>query len=163
MIGNDVVYERVVYQLLRRQAARYKNREFLRFNEQAFGYEDCDVASDRVAKGLQDIGLVKGDKVGIIMGNRPEFLFPWFRLSKLGAVEVPLNTAHRGDLLTYMLMQADCRCVVVEPVFLDRLAPVLKNLPLLEKVVVLTEQGQAPPRLDKPAVSYAEIIANDGK
>ena len=49
-----------------------------------------------------DHSIGRGDKVAIMMGNRPEFLICWFALSQLGAIEVPINTAHRGTLLHYM-------------------------------------------------------------
>jgi crotonobetaine/carnitine-CoA ligase len=96
------------------------------------------------------------------MDNRPEFLFLWFGLSKLGAVEVPINTAHRGDLLTYMLDKADCRYVVLQSVYLDRVGPILGDLPQVEQVLVLGKQGQAMPQLDKPVFDYLELVDNDG-
>jgi crotonobetaine/carnitine-CoA ligase len=87
----------------------------------------------------------------------------WFGLSKLGAVEVPINTAHRGDLLTYMVDKADCRFMVVQSDFLDRVAPVLKDLPKVEKVLVLGEKGEALPKLDKPVLDYRQVVNNSGK
>ncbi|MCP4578595.1 MAG: AMP-binding protein [Deltaproteobacteria bacterium] len=160
MDHNDVTRQRVVHRVLQDKAAELGNREFLRFQGESFGYQDLDGASSRVAAGLQTLGLGKGDRAAIIMGNRPEYLFLWFGLSKLGAIEVPLNTAHRGDLLTYMLGQSGSRVVVVEDIFLDRLAPVLRHLPDLEKVVVLGD-GHIP-SLDKPAMKYSEMVDNQG-
>ena len=161
MEQGDIIRKRVLHQVLKDKAARFGNREFLRFGEESFGYQDFDQATDRVAAGLQVLGVGKGDKVAIIMGNRPEYLFLWFGLSKLGAVEVPVNTAHRGELLSYMLGQSDSRLVVAEEAFLDRLAPVLSGLPALEKVVLLGEGDL--PRLDKPVVDYAEMVDNQGR
>ena len=155
--------ERVIHRALKQKVDQYGNREFFRFKDQSFGYEDFDRLSDRAAAGFQNLGLKKGDKAALMMGNRPEFLFTWFGLSKLGAVEVPINTAHRGDLLTYMLDKSDSRLIVVEAEFLDRLGPVLKNLPKLEKVLVLGEKGKPIPSLDKSSVDYWEVTDNDGK
>lgn len=160
MHNSDATRARVVHRALRDKAAEFGNREFLRFGDQSFGYRDFDAASDKVAAGLQAQGIGKGDKVAILMGNRPEYLFLWFGLSKLGAVEVPVNTAHRGELLSYMLGQSGSRLVVAEQAFLDRLAPVLSGLPALEKVVVLGEAP--PPALDKPALDYARVVDNQG-
>ena len=160
MGSNDMTRQRVVHQVLRDKAAEMGNREFFRFGDESFGYQDFDLASDKVAAGLQAMGIGKGDRVAIIMGNRPEYLFLWFGLSKLGAVEVPVNTAHRGDLLAYMLGQSGSRLVVVEDVFLERLAPVLRKLHDLERVVVLG-QGEVT-SLDKPFTSYASLVDNQG-
>jgi crotonobetaine/carnitine-CoA ligase len=75
------------------------------------------------------------------MRNRPEFLFLWFGLSKLGAIEVPINTAHKGYLLTYMVDKADCRFLVTESLFRSN-GSVLRDLPQIEKVLVLGEPAK---------------------
>ncbi|MFH0729509.1 MAG: AMP-binding protein [Pseudomonadota bacterium] len=158
----DDVRQRTIHSVLKAKVKQYANREFFRWNDQVFGFEDFDRQSDRVAAGLHSLGIHKGDKVGIMMGNRPEFLFLWFGLSKLGAVEVPLNTAHRGDLLTYMVDTSDCRILVTASEFLDRVAPVLGNLPTLEKIVVLDDGQEMLPALNTPGMRYCELIDNDG-
>ncbi|UCF93554.1 MAG: AMP-binding protein [Desulfobacterales bacterium] len=162
MKSDDKAHARVIHQTLKRQVAQYGNRDFFRFKEQVFGYEDFDRESDRVAAGLQSLGIGKGDKVAIVMNNRPEFLFLWFGLSKLGAIEVPINTAHKGDLLTYMVDKADCRLIVVESPFLDRVEPVLRDLPKVENVLLLGEPGETLPALDKPNADYRQLVANKG-
>jgi len=163
MTAGDTVHERTIHRVLKKKVQEYGNREFFRFKDQVFGYEDFDRESDKVAAGLESLGIGKGDKVAIEMKNRPEFLFLWFGLSKLGAIEVPINTAHRGDLLTYMIDKADCRLAVVESPLLDRVSPVLKNLPQVEKVLVLGEEGEPMPELDKPVLDNRRVIDNDGK
>ena len=154
--------ERTIHRILKAKVKQFGNREFFRCNDQVFGFEDFDRQSDKIASGLQSLGITKGDKVGILLGNRPEFLFLWFGLSKLGAVEVPINTAHRGDLLTYMVHKSDCRMLAIASEFLDRVAPVLNDLPTIEKVIVLDNRDEKLPDLDKPGINYLELIDNDG-
>ena len=103
-MASDTSRDRVVHAVLERQAEKYGNRTFFYFREKEFGYEEFNQISNRVACGLQEIGIKKGDKVAIILPNCPEFPFLWFGLSKLGAIEVPINTAHKGEILTYMLI-----------------------------------------------------------
>ena len=158
----DIIHDRVIHRVLEQKTRQFGNRDFFHFKEQTFGYIDFDRESEKVAAGFQALGIEKGDKVAIQMSNRPEFLFIWFWLSKLGAVEVPINTAHRGSLLTYMIGMADCRLVVTENMFLDRLAPVLKELPQVEQVVVLKQASEPLPELDKPIVDYSRLVENDG-
>ncbi|MBI5585360.1 MAG: AMP-binding protein [Deltaproteobacteria bacterium] len=163
MIAEDPVRERTIHRTLQQKARLYGNRPIFYYRDIVFGFKDLDRQSDRVAAGLQALGLGKGDKVAILMNNRPEFLFLWFGLCKLGAVEVPINTAHRGDLLTYMLDQADCRMAVVESPYLERLGAVLPDLPRLERIVVLNDPGEPLPILEKPALLYQQITDNDGR
>jgi len=162
MPTDDRVFRRTIHGALRDKVKKYKDREFFYFKDRAYTYEDLDRASDRAAAGLQAMGIGRGDKVAIVMGNRPEFLFLWFGLSKLGAVEVPVNTAHRGDLLTYMVDTSDSRLLVLESRFMDRVGPVLGDLPKLEGLVVLDDDGQPLPETGLPVRDFREVLENDG-
>ena len=109
MTAEDLIHQRTIHRVLQDKVQQYGNREFFRYLGKSFSYEDLEREANRVAKGLQSQGIKKGDKVAIVMKNRPEFLFIWLGLCKLGAIEVPINTAHRGSILTYMIDHADCR------------------------------------------------------
>lgn len=176
---SDQSRERVIHAVLERQAAKYGKRTFFYFQDKEYDFESVDLAASQVACGLQKTGISRGDKVAIVMDNCPEFLFLWFGLSKLGAVEVPINTAHKGDLLTYMLDKSDCRMLVVHSQYLDRVEPVLPDTPKIETVVVLGKAvGDQPSavsdedgaralervvKLGKRVVDWAKVIDNDGK
>jgi len=147
---------RTVHDALRDKVSRYGNRTFLYFEDLEFGYADIDAASDRVAATCQRLGLGKGDKAAIMLANRPEYLFIWFGLSKIGALEVPLNTAHKGELLSYMIECSDCRMVFVEKEFVPTLNEVLPGLPKVEHVVVLDSGGSAD--LDGRGVTYESFL-----
>lgn len=161
-MSQDVVHDNTIHALLARQARRYGQREFLRFGEASYSFADMEQRSRQAAAGLQSLGVGKGDKVAILMGNRPEYLFLWFGLSMLGAVEVPINIAHRGKLLSYMLDQADCTTAVVEAPLLERLTSALPDLPKLKRVVMVDQPEQLPTNLPGPAF-YHQIVDNDGR
>ncbi len=130
-----------VPELLALQAQRHGNRPFLHFEGQVYGYADLRERMERVGGALQRAGIGPGDKVAIMLENRPEFVFIWFALARIGAVEVPVNTAHKGELLAYVIDQADCRLVFVETALLPQIAALRARLPKLERVVVLDEPG----------------------
>ncbi|MCD4676031.1 MAG: AMP-binding protein, partial [Desulfobacula sp.] len=162
MTSNDAALEMNIHGILKEKVKQYGEREFFYFQDKTFTYSDLDIESNKVAKGLQSLGIQKGDKVAIIMDNRPEFLFLWFGLSKLGAIEVPINTAHKGDLLVHMIDTAQCCLMVVESSYLDRVEPVLKDLPSIEKIVVLNDDEAIVPHLNKKTFDYHTEIENDG-
>ena len=158
----DLVFRRTIHGALREKAQKFGNRDFFRFKDDVYTYMDLERESNRVAAGLQSFGITKGDKVAIIMNNRPEFLFLWFGLSKLGAVEVPINTAHRGDLLSYMLNMSDSRILIMESAFMDRVGPVLKNLPKIERLVLLQDPKKETLDVPLPVADYRRMVQNDG-
>lgn len=144
---------RTVHGLLDARAAERGGDGFLFFGEDSFSFAACAEASRRLAAGFAALGIGRGDKVGIMMSNRPEFLFSWFALSRLGAVEVPINTAHRGALLRYMIDQSDCSAIVVEASFAAQVGEVARDLPKLRTAVVLGgEPGRRP--WPQPSVDF---------
>jgi crotonobetaine/carnitine-CoA ligase len=132
-----------VPELLALQAQRHGNRAFLYFEEQVFGYQDLRLRMEQVGGALQRAGIGQGDKVAIMLDNRPEFVFIWFALARIGAVEVPVNTAHKGELLAYVIDQADCRLAFVERALLPQLEAVRVRMTKLERIVVLDDAGPA--------------------
>ncbi|NQU12622.1 MAG: AMP-binding protein [Desulfobacteraceae bacterium] len=159
---NDPIRERVVHRVLERQAVKYGNRTFLYFKDQAYGYEDFNRAANRVSCGLQKLGISKGDKVAIVLGNCPEYLFLWFGISKLGAVEVPINTAHKGEILTYMLDQSDACMLVMGIEYLDRVEPILPDVPKIKNLVVIDTLGQGVPKSLSSVADWEQLVDNDG-
>jgi len=88
-------------------------------------------ASRRVAEGLARQGIGPGDRVGIWLPNRPEFLILLFALARLGAAAILLNTRWRTEEAGRVLDRARVSAVAVDaafaaadiPVLLDSLLP----------------------------------------
>lgn len=101
--------------LVRRQAERYGEREFLSFEgRESLSFAALHQRSDRLAAGMRLRGVDPGDRVLMLVGNRIEFLLTMFAAVKLGAIFVPVNTELRGDFLAHQLANADPRLVVVD-------------------------------------------------
>ena len=164
--------ERVLHALLERQAKKYDRRPFLYFEDKVFSFADVNNAANRVAAGLQKLGVKKGDKVAVLMENYPEGIFLVYGLSKLGAVEVPLNTAHRGDMLQYMLDQSDSTVIFLGRSFIERLEFVLDRLPKIRHIIIFDDSeapaGQPPGSgglfagYNKDVMEWENFYNNDG-
>ncbi len=156
----DLAWEdRVLGALVARQARLHGDRPFLVFRDRQVTFSELDARSSAAAHHLARLGIGHGDRVAIMLPNCPEYLYLWFGLARLGAIEVPLNTAHRGDLLGYMLEQAEVRLVVIQDALLDRLEQIPERLSRVERVVVASESGRLPSSaLGRPLVPLAEVL-----
>lgn len=70
-----------------------------------------------VASGLVDLGVEKGDRVGIWSPNCAEWTFTQYATAKIGAILVNINPAYRVHELKYVLNQAGIRTLVAAPNF----------------------------------------------
>jgi crotonobetaine/carnitine-CoA ligase len=107
----------------------------------------------RVAGGLAAAGTSPGDRVALMMTNRPEFLVTFLAVSWLGAVSVPINTALRGDVLTHVIESvAPCR-LVADHDLLDLVVEAAADGVLLD---VWSVGGTNP-----SAIPYDDLLAAD--
>lgn len=89
-----------------------------------------------VAGGLTALGLGDDDRVLIMMENHREHVLAWFGTNLAGGVEVPINTALRGEQLAYVANHSDARIVVVDERYVERFARIESQLTGVEHVVV---------------------------
>lgn len=82
------------------------------YKDRTISFREVDEASDRVAAGLIKRGIAKGDRIGIIALNQPEWLYVYFAAAKIGAAVVGLNVRYRDMELEYMLNQSETKAVI---------------------------------------------------
>ena len=70
-------------------------------------------------------GVRKGDRVGLIARNMPEYVVTLWACHVLGAVFVPINAFGEGDLLAFCIDDVDCRVVICDVERLESLLPKL--------------------------------------
>src|ERR1700753_916678 len=85
--------------LLAKAVAQYGERVFLDFGAELHSYAGIDRESTRLARGLLELGVEKGDCVGTVLDNNVEAVLAWFAINKVGAISVPVNTAYKGEFL----------------------------------------------------------------
>ncbi|MEE8601505.1 AMP-binding protein [Euzebya tangerina] len=99
-------------------------------------YAELHERSDRISAGLRQLGLEAGDRVCLMMDNDVANIDVWFGLCKAGVVEVPVNTANRGYLLTWIISQSGATALVCDAQYLPRVAEIAEDLPDLRHVIV---------------------------
>ncbi len=115
------LHERVVPRVLRLAAEARPEQPFLLHGDERWSYADVELLSTRLARGLARWGATRGARVALLLDNSPAFVITLFACAKTGALNVPLNTAARGELLRYYLADADCTHVVVQDAYVDQL------------------------------------------
>jgi len=105
-----------VADLLRETAARRPDHDA--FIDSATGrrtsWAALDASVESMASGLLRIGLVRGDRVALLMGNRLEFVASYFAALRAGLVALPLNTAYTEHEVHDLVERSGARLVVAE-------------------------------------------------
>ena len=152
---------RPLYEILRRAAAEGGDLPALTF----FG---CDVTftelkrhADRLATALAASGIGKGDRIGIMLPNCPQYVIAAFAVLRLGAIVVNLNPAYAPPEIEHLVRDSGVRMLLT----LDRLAAsvaALRSKTALETVIVtslteLTADG-TPPQDVPGTLRFADLI-----
>lgn len=86
----------------------------LTFQGRDVSYGELDTRSDGIAMGLRNAGFAKGDRVGVLLYNRIEWVEIFFAIAKLGGVVVPINYLLKPAEIQYILDDCQARWVVFE-------------------------------------------------
>ena len=79
-----------------------------------WSYRDLEREARRVAHAVLGTGAGKDSRVGILMGNRPEWVAALYGVALAGAVAVPLNTYFEPPELDYVLRHSDAKLLLTQ-------------------------------------------------
>ena len=111
---------RTLGMLLEEMASRFGDQEALVQGDRRLSYRQLHAEVMTLARGLCAQGLERGDKVAILMGNRPEWVVTALATTMLGGVAVGLNSWASARELEYLVGHSDCRYIFAVPSFLRR-------------------------------------------
>ena len=81
---------------------KYPNNTAIEFEDKSYTYSDLDNEANKIANWAIKKGYKTGDVVALLMENRPEFIFIWFGLSKLGITIACLNNNIKSKSLAHV-------------------------------------------------------------
>ncbi|TCP41228.1 crotonobetaine/carnitine-CoA ligase [Tamaricihabitans halophyticus] len=150
-----------VITLLREHAEKHPGARFATCADATYTYGELDRRTDRLAAGLQQLGVARGDRVAVLSPNRAEVLELFFALPKTGAVQVPLNAYLKGDFLCHQLTDSQADVVVVDRPGLAAVRGVADSLPGLRAVVCLDGPDNADDPGDAlPLTAYRRLAVD---
>ncbi len=85
---------------------KFRKNLFLYYNVVRVSYGDFDETVSRVAIGLLEKGLKRGDRVCLLLRNIPEFRYRWFALCKIVGVAVPINANFKANECQYIVQHS---------------------------------------------------------
>ncbi len=147
----------ILAKILRERAEAHPDRDYLKFTDNDWvSYGEVNSRSNRVANALLARGVQKSESVSVMLPNCEEFLPVWYGILKAGAVMSSINTAYKGDFLSWTINLVEAKKLIISDVFLERLDFIMKELPLLEHVIVLQTGAQEGP---DPSLKWEPLSA----
>lgn len=114
--------------LLGSRAREMPERPFFYWDGNAVTYGQMYQDAQRVANALTNLGLSKDDRVAIMMAPSPDWLAVWFGAALVGVIIVPVNTAHLGEGLLYLLRDSRPSVLVVDEELVARIEAICDDV-----------------------------------
>lgn len=130
-MDDRIAAARTVPQYLRALRDAYGPRTAVVGERRRVSYDELDAGSALWARGLLDRGVSKGSRIGVLLGNGPDWVQAWAAAARIGAVPVALSTFAKASELARVVRHADLQGIVTLRHFLgdDVLARLEAGLP----------------------------------
>jgi acyl-CoA synthetase (AMP-forming)/AMP-acid ligase II len=123
---------------------------FSMIGEPALTVGAFELITRRVANGLSDLGVRRGDRVLVMLPNCQAFIEAWFAINRLGAVLVTVNTAYRGSFLEHLANNSEAQLMIAADEYVPAIVASKPAMPRLERLVRVKTGVSAPPVTDAP-------------
>lgn len=135
----------------------------LRFHGVDTTWQALDRSSDALAAGLAAHGVARGDRVGVLLQNRPEYVELVLATWKAGALAVPINVRNTAEETAYVVDHAGCALVVTETELADGVRGVATSRPVwLAEELEAHRLDEPPPAVDVRPEDAATICYTSG-
>src|SRR4051812_24379129 len=101
----------------------------------AYTFWDVKMAANRLSNALAGLGVKRGDRVALILPQRPETAIAYIAIFQMGAIALPLSHLFGPDALEYRLQHAGAVAAIVEPTTLPNLWAIKGKLEQLKHVI----------------------------
>jgi long-chain acyl-CoA synthetase len=151
-----------LYQILQIASSSYREKPAVAFMGAQLTFGEVKSQVDRLATSLAKLGIGKGDRVGIMLPNCPQYLISFFAIVRLGAIVTTINPIYTPREVEMVAKDSGMRAIIV----LDLMTPVvmsIKSNTSIEQVVAtsLVEYSSTPevaPPIPEGTLSFKELI-----
>lgn len=149
-----------IYQCFSQSVVKYPKRTALMYKVDGkykkITYQTLNELVSAVAVQLQNLGVKKGDTIGIYSNNRPEWVIADLAILKLGAIVVPIYHVLSGFYVKYIIDDAKIKILFVENANLFKtVSSFLHNKSSIEELVVFDDTGLT---TDKSYIRFSNMI-----
>lgn len=118
-------------------------------------YREMNAYTDRLAAGLAEVGIKKGDRVGIFMPNSPQFVIAYFAILKIGGIVVAVNPLYSSREIEHQVNDAGIEVMMVMSNFYNKIKEVQPKT-CIRKVIVTNIKETFPPLLSFLFTMFSE-------
>lgn len=156
--GKPMQYRRLsLPQILDQTVEKYGDHTAVHFYETEISYRQLQNRTRLAAGALKQIGVKKGDRIGLMLTNCPQYVTAFYGILRCGAIVVQVNPMYREREIEFVLQDSGADVLIV----LSDLYPRVKNMARfsqLKKVIVVKSDQSVSLDMSKNSALWDELL-----
>ena len=121
---------------LKIRAEKYGEKPFLFGEGTSISYRTFDQITNRLADGLEKLGVAAGDHIAVLHPNSPQTLLSYYSIIKAGGIVVPINTIYTPREIKFILNNSEAKVLILHEHFLSVLEEIKSEIHLVKNFIV---------------------------
>jgi long-chain acyl-CoA synthetase len=116
-------------------ARKYPQKTAIVFEDRRFTFDEFNMRVNRLAHALLGLGLAKGDRVAVLLGNCNEIVELLMAAAKTGLVAVPVNFRFVPSEIEYVVNQSQSKALIVGEDYLSKVESARPNFQTVDRYI----------------------------
>jgi len=134
-------------------ASKHKDSPATDFYGAVLSYRELRAHVNRLAVALLDLGIEKGDRVGLMLPNCPQIIIAYYAILRIGAIVVNVNPLYTERELEHQLNDSGADTIFCLDMFVDRIRNIRETTPI-NRVIVSRITDYMIPEVSEAAGGY---------
>jgi acyl-CoA synthetase (AMP-forming)/AMP-acid ligase II len=139
--------------LVAKAVKKYGNKAAIVFNGKSYSYHEVYERVNRLANGLLNLGVKKGDRVLFLGYNSSQYIEGDFAMAKCGIIRVPLRSRLSTSELLHIMNDSQANTLILEESFIEQVNTVRKEIKYVKNYIALSGSHEG-------MLNYEELISN---
>ena len=135
-----------IFHFLEDSAKKYPDKPCTIFKGAEISYQEMSKITDNLAAALVDLGVKKGDRVGVLIPNTPQFVMAFFAILKAGGVVVATNPQYTGREIKHQANDSGMKLMILMSNYYE-LVKSIQSETAISQLIVTNIKETLPPLL----------------
>lgn len=131
------LYDYTIYSVIKHNAIIYRDRIAWKSGDHLITHSQFHENINRLAYGLTDVGLQKGDRIGILAQNSLNYMYLYGACAKIGAIAVPISWRLKEKEIEYIISDAHPKILFAGSEFQEMIGNMIPRLGFVERCCIL--------------------------
>ena len=139
-------------QLLTKSARTFPENLAIAYGRKELTYAEFNARTNRLANGLNRLGVQQGDNVAVLMYNCPEMLESMFACFKAGFGTIPINFRLHPREYAFIINHSEAKAVIISSEFNEALIDIRDDIPRVSSIISASEARE-------PFLNYETVLS----